>query len=109
MRRYTTPTFTLTISGVDLSDGYDVYVTFRQGSTTLTKTDDDVVIAYDSDEDATTLAVYLDQLETAAFETKKDCRVQANWIDSSGTRTATKIKAIRIEGNLLESEVEYGD
>lgn len=108
MRRYTTPTLTLTVSGVDLSD-FDVYVTITQGDIELTKTDDDITVTYDSDEEKSTVAVYLTQAETGAFESRKDAKTQVNWMTSEGVRGATKIKTVHIEGNLLPEVLTYGE
>lgn len=108
MRRYTTPTITLTVSGIDLSD-YDVYVTFKQKNVLITKSDEDVTVSYDSEDDVTTISVYLTQSETAQFDAKYECKAQINWITSSGVRKATKIKPISIESNLLNEEIDYGD
>lgn len=110
MRRYTTPTLTLYVADVDIT-AYDVYVTFKQGTNILTKTGDDLTLAYDSDSAQTSVAVTLTQAETALFDSSKakDCLVQVNWVTSSGVRSATRVKAINVDPNLLTQEVEYGD
>lgn len=108
MRRYTTPTITLTLAA-DISAA-DIYVTFKQHSTTLTKSGEDVTAAYDAETGKTTLTTTLSQTETASFSAgaPNDCFVQVNWITSGGERGASKKKAITIEDNNLSVEVEYG-
>ena len=110
MRRYTTPAILLAIREIDLTDGCDVYVTFRQGSRLLTKASDDpgVTVTYDGETDKTIIALTLSQAETAAFALS-DCSIQVNWITREGVRRATKIRTIRIEPNLLEKEVSYAE
>lgn len=105
MNRYTTPTLTLTIEGINLT-GMDVYVTFAQGRVVLTKTlDDGVALAINSGNSV--LSVYLDQRETATLGTG-NARVQVNWINASGTRVATRIKEVSVRQNLLEEVLTYG-
>lgn len=108
MIRYTTPTFTLTVSGVDMSDD-DVYVSFNQGSIVLTKTGDDVTVSYSDDDDATTITVMLEQSESALFELKGKVVIQVNWITSDGVRYATKPASAYVKTNLFEEVIEYGE
>lgn len=102
MRRYTTPTYTFTISGVDLSS-MDVYVTFKQGSTILTIEDCTVTYA----DETSTIEVSLTQAQTASFIVGKDCKVQVNAINIDGDRLATKERTVKVKVNLLEEVITY--
>lgn len=103
MRRYTTPTHELTVKGVDLT-GCDVYVTYKQARNVLTISDPEV----EFDGKDTVVTVELSQIQSASFKTG-DATVQINWVTPQGARDATNIKQVRIEQNLLEEVVEYGE
>jgi hypothetical protein len=99
MRRYTTPTITLKVVGVDLT-GSNVYVTFKQeDSTLITKSGDDVTAELDGSD--TTITVSLTQAETGSLMAQKSTSVQVNWM-SGATRKATEIRYISTTENLLE-------
>lgn len=109
MRQYTTPSYTLTINGVDLT-GCDVYVTFRQGVKTVTIDDPTVThhAATETEPEKTVIGVSLTQEQTAAFNSRQDADVQVNWIDVHEKRNATNIKAVPVLPNLLPEILEYG-
>lgn len=96
LRLYTTPTYTLHIPGVDLT-AYDLYVTFRQYDTVVTKTD--VTATYADDE--TQILVSLTQEDTAQFMDRPGVYVQVNWLNGS-IRKATNIAELPPLKNLLE-------
>lgn len=108
MIRYTTPTHTLIVGGVDLTD-CDVYVSYRQvkgSSKNANSADiDDPTVAYDGTD--TVITVPLTQLQTGGF-TPGRAQVQVNWITSSGIRRATEIATINVTDNLLQEVIEYG-
>ena len=93
-----TPTFTFSIpsdSGIDLTACENVYVTFRQAQTLLTKTGSDIVVS-ENDVD-----VYLDQSETLRFGAGY-VKVQLNWTYADGSRGATTQASINWDANLLK-------
>lgn len=92
---YTTPTYTLTIEGVDLSQ-YSVLVTFRQGSKTVTI--EDAVVTSDGTD--TTITATMTQAQSALF-TVGTMEVQVNWLNGSH-RDATISKAIAVDRQLLK-------
>lgn len=100
MRRYTTPTVALTVSGADLT-GCEVLLTLRQGGKRLTLTASDSG-DWTVGEGSSTGTVTLAQEQTALFEEGKDVEVQANVIGPDGRRAATGIVLCRFERNLLE-------
>lgn len=103
IRRFTTPTLTLYVKGVDISNSSNVYVTFEQENLLLTKEYDDFEDCY-GDASGTTIIVRLTQSETASLLAAKSCRIQVNWT-LGRNRSATEIRAVRITENLLNEEV----
>ena len=100
---WTTPTFTLTVKGVDLT-AHEVYADFAQGTKTL-----HVAAAsttYDGTD--TTVTVELTQTQTGKFAADKPVTVQVNWITADSKRDATEPKQIDNGRNLYERELEYG-
>ena len=110
MIRYTTPTISLIVEGVDLTSK-DVYVTLEQGKHELTKKGSDLTISTETVQQVTNtlISFTLSQAESAAFKLSASAAVQVNWISSAGVRTATEIKTINILKNLLEEVITYGD
>ena len=104
MRRGTTPTYTLTIAGYDLT-AMTVYVTIKGiFGRTVTKTGNDLTITTDST--GSTIAFRLTQAETLELlEGKAD--VQARFIDAQGIALATNIGQIDVERILLPGEIVY--
>ena len=100
MRRFTTPTLTITVEGVDLT-AQEVMVTFQQRSRTLT-VEQPTMALVDGD---TVISVPLTQLQTGGFA-EGSAEVQVNWLDGNGHRDATTIGAIQVERNLLDEVVE---
>lgn len=102
MIRYTTPTHEHVVHGIDLS-GYDVYVSYRQGSKTLNVKAD--AVSYDGTD--STVTVSLSQPQTGRFRAGK-VRVQINWVTSDGKRNAVRPKDMDMDDNLMERVVAYG-
>lgn len=111
MINYTTPTISLTVEAIDLSDGYDVYVSLEQGKTELTKTGANLIISTDTHDQVTdTIIIFtLTQEESASFNLGKSVSVQVNYINSAGVRDATEMKTIPVMKNLLDEVIAYGD
>lgn len=103
MYRGTTPDFILTVPGVDLTDK-TVYVTFEQDYREITKTGDDLTVAYA--DDASTIEVSLTQQETLGWK-KGRADIQVRFIDSDGHAESTETKQVRIDDVLLERVIEY--
>lgn len=99
--RGTTPTFKLTINdnSVDLTEALNIYATFKQFNTIITKTDVDLEVS------AHEVDVYLSQSETLQF-TEGTVEIQLNWTYADGTRAATKIATINLTKNLIGSVIE---
>lgn len=110
MIRYTTPSISLTIEDIDLTDK-EVYVTLQQGNLKMTKSGADLAInvtpvgeSYESN-----ISFTLTQEESAMFDYSRSCIIQANWIDASGVREATDIQNVSVMRNLLDEVIEYGN
>ena len=110
MIKYTTPTITLTIEGVDLS-AQDVYVTLQQGNLELTKSGSDLTIDTETVQQITNtdISFTLTQEESALFKFNASVSVQVNWISAQGVRAATEIKKLNVMDNLLDEVIEYGN
>lgn len=99
MRQYTTPTFTFTVKGIDLTAMDDVLVTFADATRTILVTKDSpTVTASGSD---TIVETSLTQAETGKFVQNTTGFAQINWLDGA-TRCATEIIEISIKENLIK-------
>lgn len=108
--RGTTPTFTITLSGINLSEGYHVFVTIDQNGLQLTKsnTDDSMVLLSDVNEDGetvTTINLSLTQEETLLFKVG-GADVQLKWIDKTGNVSASDIGEVSFNRALLGDVIE---
>ena len=99
--QYTTPTFTLTFTeqDLDLTQALNVYVTFKSGCHTLTKSGDALTVQ------AKSIGVHLSQRETANFR-PGDIEIQANWITVLGNRAGSEVVRYPISKQLLMEVIE---
>lgn len=109
MIKYTTPTITLVVEGVDLT-GKDIYATLEQGCRELTKKGSDMTVTTEQvgERTDTVMTMMLTQEESASFDFNRNASVQVNWITAGGVRGATEIKKIDVMRNLLDEVIEYG-
>ena len=110
MIKYTTPTITLVVEGVDLT-GKNIYATLEQGCRELTKKGSEMTVTTETvgERTDTVLTMVLSQEESASFDFNRNVYIQVNWIASNGVRAATEIKAILVMKNLLDEVISYGD
>ena len=110
MIKYTTPTISLIVEGVDIT-AHDIYVTLEQGLTELVKTGADIIATAITEDQMTStrITLTLTQTESALFDHNKSAAIQVNWITSTGVRCATEIKSIGVLRNLLDKVIGYGD
>lgn len=102
-----TPTFSLTFSDntLDLTQASHVYVTFRSGLVTLTKSDAALTVA------AKQIDVALSQSETLQFMPSSSIpnppavKIQANWTYAGGKRAASDIVVYQFTDQLLDKVV----
>lgn len=99
MKRGTTPTLKLKVTGIDVSILTSIYITLEQGIKELTKSGDDVVV--DPEENA--LYIYLTQEETLDFK-DGDAKIQLRAITDNDTAIASNIKTVPI-GHILKEGV----
>ena len=104
MRRGTTPTIIINVTGEDFEDS-TLYVTLEQGCFEMTKSGTDVEVT--PTETGSTVSIYLSQEETLMFAPGK-ASIQIRWINSGGMAQASPIKNIEINPILLEGVIEYG-
>ena len=108
MIRGTTPTFRLTVKGIeDLTLADHVYVTIQQGPVTLTLTGDELEI------NENVISCYLTQDKSMQLIEQQKAKLQVNWTyapDSSGIvkRAATRVKEIVIGEQLLRRVLPNG-
>lgn len=95
MIRYTTPTYTLRVAGIDLT-GKKVYVTFAQGSRIVTIEDPEC--AYENGK--TRITCTMTQQDSAKFKVG-EMDVQVNWLENGG-RNATVVKQVPVLLQLLQ-------
>jgi hypothetical protein len=100
MRRFTTDTDVITVADADLT-GADVYVTYAQGTRSLTITDP--VVAYSAPD--STVTVSLTQEQTGSFSTGK-CNRQVNWVTQT-ERHATEAVEVPVTQNLLAEVKDF--
>lgn len=98
--RGTTPTFLLTFSeeDLDLTQADNVYVTFRSGARSLTKTGEDLEVLPKQ------ISVYLSQEDTLSLSSA--VRIQANWTFGGGHRAASEIVSYELSDQLLGKVIE---
>ena len=100
MRRYTTPTLTLTVKDQLISDA-DVYVTIEYSAGKMTVEDPTMT---ESSRD-TIITVPFSQEDTAKFHNGEILAIQVNWM-KDGKRYATDIAHITVSENLLTEVLE---
>lgn len=103
MRRGTTPTIIIRVTGATFEDS-TVYVTLKQCDTVLTKTSDDISISVEGNNSV--ISVYLSQEETLMFA-KGELSIQIRWINAAGIAQASPIKQIEVDPILLGGVIEY--
>ena len=103
MRRGTTPTITVHITGETFADS-TLYVTLRQGNTIITKKNNDIIKTVDGEN--CTLYVYFSQEETLSLE-QGSAQFQIRWINSNSLAEATRTKTIHVDPVLLEGVIVY--
>ena len=101
MRRGTTPTLTLKVTGADLSDS-TFFVTIEQDETEI----DIKNPACETTETGCEITVILTQEQTLQLRSGR-AQIQIRWIDAQGTASATPIKSIDIGKILKEGEISY--
>lgn len=101
MRRGTTPTLVLAVTGLNVAELDTIFITFKQKSLELTKSTDDIII----DEEANTIKVPLSQEETLKFEVGS-ATVQIRGLFKDGTTAiASNIRTIKVGDVLLDGVI----
>lgn len=101
----TTPTFTLKLKrSYDIDLTYStVYVTLKQGQTTITKSGEQITLI-----DGKTVQFTLTQTESLNLVLDKNVEIQLNWTyNDNGVlkRAATKVIKLDLEKQLLKQEL----
>ena len=99
MRRGTTPTFNITVTGCDLSGADSIFVTFKQGKAQVDKTGDDLAVSGNK------IAVLLKQEDTLQFDADQKVSMQIRIKTNSGTVIASGIKSLTVDEILKEGVI----
>lgn len=102
VRRFTTPTLTLAITGADLT-GCAAWLTFAQGAQTITIRLDGTE-GWEPTAEGATATLTLTQAQTSAFVPDEPVECQVNVVDANGYRFATDIATCTFGRNLLNAE-----
>lgn len=103
MIRYTTPVVEIRVKGIDLTDGYRVWVSLKQESNVQTTE----VSGLTLDGSDTIIEFKLSQEQTANLKASAPMVIQVNFIDRDGNRNATNQVSTNVSGNLLNRIVTY--
>ncbi len=103
MLQGTTPVYELCIEGYDLTDK-SVYVTISSGCKKVTKTGDDLAIAYDGEKSLVYFS--LSQEETLSFEVG-NAKIQVRFISEGGEAFGTETVTVKVRGSLLKQVITY--
>lgn len=104
MRRGTTPTLQLTLTGVEEISADTLYVTLKQSQREITKTNSDLTIEVLESESVINL--YLSQRETLSLR-KGPCEIQVRGINILGDAWASDIATIEIKEILKDGVITY--
>lgn len=99
MYRGTTPTISLTVTGISDLQLHSAYLTINQGRFSLEKTLDDMTINTD------VLTVTLTQEETLKFTGGLPAKIQLRCLTKGGVAYATKIITVQIEEILKDGVI----
>ncbi len=104
MRRGTTPTLELTITGVDAIASDTLYVTLKQSQKEITKTNPDLSV--EDGDSGSVINLYLSQQETLSLR-KGTCEIQVRGINALGDAWASDIATINIKEILRDGVITY--
>ena len=105
MYQGTTPAVSYEIKNYDLSDA-TIFVSFKRGNEVLTKTSPDVVAAYDSDSQISTIICQLTQEETLAIRAG-GVQTQIRFIYEDGQAYATNIQTLEMKSVIYTDVIQY--
>lgn len=102
MRRGTTPTLQITVTGLTDIEVQNLYLTLRQGQTTIEKTESGVTI------DGEVISATLTQEETLSLVAKVDVALQLRVLSTNNTAYASNIVTVPVEAILKEGVIPDG-
>lgn len=102
MRRGTTPTLQITVTGLTDIEVQNLYLTLRQGQTTIKKTESGVTI------DGEVISATLTQEETLSLVAKVDVALQLRVLSTNNTAYASNIVTVPVEAILKEGVIPDG-
>lgn len=102
MRRGTTPTLQITVTGLTDIEVQNLYLTLRQGQTTIEKTESGVTV------DGEVISATLTQEETLSLTAKMDVAMQLRVLSTNNTAYASNIVTVPVEAILKEGVIPDG-
>lgn len=102
MRRGTTPTLQITVTGLTDIEVQNLYLTLRQGQTTIEKTESGVTI------DGEVISATLTQEESLSLVAKVDVALQLRVLSTNNTAYASNIVTVPVEAILKEGVIPDG-
>lgn len=102
MRRGTTPTLQITVTGLTDIEIQNLYLTLRQGQITIEKTESGVSI------DGEVITATLTQEETLSLVAKVDVALQLRVLSTNNTAYASNIVTVPVEAILKEGVIPDG-
>ena len=102
MRRGTTPTLQITVTGLTDIEIQNLYLTLRQGQITIEKTESGVSI------DGEVITATLTQEETLSLVAKVDVALQLRVLSANNTAYASNIVTVPVEAILKEGVIPDG-
>ena len=102
MRRGTTPTLQITVTGLSEIEIQNLYLTLEQQGTVIEKTEADVSI------DSEVISATLTQEETLSLTAKMDVAMQLRVLSTNNTAYASNIVTVPVEAILKEGVIPDG-
>lgn len=107
MYQGTTPALTFQIAGFDAT-GMTPFVSFKRGADVLTKTGDEIIIAFDNVKNASVIVVQMTQEETLSMR-QGTAVVQMRFIDENNNAYATTKADLAVQDVIYKEIIEYED
>ena len=107
MYQGTTPALTFQIAGFDAT-GMTPFVSFKRGAEILTKTGNDIIIAFDKVKNASVIVVQMTQEETLSMR-QGTAKVQMRFIDENGNAYATTKADLSVEDVIYKEVIKYDE
>lgn len=99
MFRGTTPTISLTVTGLSALQIHSAYLTIKQGEVTVEKALEEMTLEGDG------LKATLTQAETLSFRAGSGCMIQLRVLTENGAALATEALSVPVKAILKDGEI----